>query len=202
MIKDKNIICGNIVSLDFDNIDTDMIIPSDYIKNTTSQNLGDYLFHNNRKVNFENKTKKIVFEYSDSERPSFLLSRKNFGCGSSREHAVWALKDFGIKAILAVSYSDIFFQNCINNFILPLCISIEDYNKLKEHILNSKVVQLDLKNKNINGNTFSCSFSIPENDLKRVIEREDLILKILEEKQEIINFDNKYKMKYEWIEVL
>ena len=135
------------------NVDTDMVIPKNYLKVTERSGLGKHLFAEMR------------FNADGSERPDFVLNRpawrraeiliafENFGCGSSREHAPWALRDFGIRCVIAPSFADIFFNNCFKNGILPIALPQEDVDKLMDDAERgaNAVVTIDLENQVITG---------------------------------------------------
>ena len=123
------IIDGLVAYLDRDNIDTDQIIPTEYLKSIKKYGFEDYLFDGWRYeddgklgVKKEDRiiNKEFILNNEPFDKAKILLSRDNFGCGSSREHAVWALRDFGIKAVIASSFGDIFYNNCFKNSVLPI----------------------------------------------------------------------------------
>lgn len=125
---------GIVLPLDIANIDTDCIIPKQFLKETTRSNFGKYLFFNWR---FLEKTTNIpntnfILNYPCYKNANILLTRRNFGCGSSREHAVWALVDYGFRIIIAPSFSDIFYKNAFNNRLLLAIVSESEINDLFE----------------------------------------------------------------------
>ena len=122
------------------NIDTDMIIPKQFLKTIKRTGLGKNLFHEMRYDNNGKEIKDFILNQIPFSRSKILITGKNFGCGSSREHAPWALLDFGITCVISSSYADIFYNNCFKNGILPIEITeeeikeISDYSKRKEEI--------------------------------------------------------------------
>ncbi len=122
------------------NIDTDMIIPKQFLKTIKRTGLGKNLFYEMRYNNSGKEIKEFILNQSPFNKSKILIAGKNFGCGSSREHAPWALLDFGITCIISSSYADIFYNNCFKNGILPIEITeeeikdISDYSKRKEEI--------------------------------------------------------------------
>ena len=136
--KNLKLIDGIVATIDRDNIDTDQIIPTEYLKSIKKFGYEDYLFDGWRYLdkgklgitsNERQKNEEFILNRSPYDNSSVLLTRDNFGCGSSREHAVWALRDFGIRAVIASSFGDIFYNNCFKNGVLPIILSknnIED----------------------------------------------------------------------------
>ena len=120
------------------NIDTDDIIPKQFLKTILRSGLGKYLFYNRRYDNNNNEKKDFILNKKPWSDAKILIAGSNFGCGSSREHAPWALLDFGIQCVIAPSFADIFFNNCIKNGVLPLILSKNLIDKLIEHSFNKK----------------------------------------------------------------
>ena len=118
--------------VDIDNIDTDMLIPKQFLKTTTRIGLGKYLFYEKRYDQDGNKRDDFVLNQPPYDNAEILVGGKNFGCGSSREHAPWALKDFGIKIIIAEGFADIFYNNCFENLILPIVLKNEEIAYIKK----------------------------------------------------------------------
>lgn len=111
---------GLVMPMDRANIDTDAIIPKQFLKRIERSGFGQYAFYELRYDEKDNPIKASVFNQERYQKVSILIARANFGCGSSREHAPWALEDYGFKVIIAPSYADIFFNNCFNTGILPI----------------------------------------------------------------------------------
>lgn len=134
MAKAVKSITGVVAAIDGDNIDTDQIIPSREIKGAGRQGLSDGLFSNQRYLSSDSRAPNLSFVLNQApfDNASVLISGKNFGCGSSREHAVWALCEFGIKAVIAESFGEIFFENCLSNGLAPLQLTSKDISGLKK----------------------------------------------------------------------
>ena len=118
--------------VDIDNIDTDMLIPKQFLKTTTRIGLGKYLFYEKRYDKDGNRKDDFILNQEPYSKAEILVAGKNFGCGSSREHAPWALKDFGIKVIIAESFADIFYNNCFENLMLPIILKSEEIGCIKK----------------------------------------------------------------------
>ena len=130
---------GIVSYIDRDNIDTDQIIPTEYLKSIKKFGYEDYLFDGWRykddgKLGIRKEDRDINEDFILNNKPynesKILLTRDNFGCGSSREHAVWALRDFGIKAVIASSFGDIFYNNCFKNGVLPIKLEKDNIERL------------------------------------------------------------------------
>jgi len=151
---------GIIVPMDISNIDTDIIIPKQFLKKNTNVGFGKYLFYNWRYLldSVEKINTDFILNNADYENSTILLTRENFGCGSSREHAVWALVDYGFKVIIASSFSDIFYNNAMNNQLLLIILSrkeIEEiFNIVKKKIVDNCFVSLLEKKVLINNKTY------------------------------------------------
>ena len=181
------------------NIDTDMIIPKQFLKTIKRTGLGKNLFYEMRYDNDGIEIKDFILNQNPFNKSKILIAGKNFGCGSSREHAPWALLDFGITCVISSSYADIFYNNCFKNGILPITITeeeikeISDYSKRKEEIfinlLDQKIV---FGNKEIN-------FEIDEFKKKCLIEGLDDIALSLEKSDKITDYENKLKLNKPWI---
>ncbi|MDA8696820.1 3-isopropylmalate dehydratase small subunit, partial [Gammaproteobacteria bacterium] len=137
--KNLKLIDGIVATIDRDNIDTDQIIPTEYLKSIKKFGYEDYLFDGWRYLdkgklgiasNERQKNEEFILNRSPYDNSSVLLTRDNFGCGSSREHAVWALRDFGIRAVIASSFGDIFYNNCFKNGVLPIVLSKDNIEDL------------------------------------------------------------------------
>ena len=135
-MKEKNNIFkkdfeGIFAVVDIDNIDTDMLIPKQFLKTTTRIGLGKYLFYEKRYDKNGDKKDDFVLNQTPYDNAEILVAGKNFGCGSSREHAPWALKDFGIKVIIAEGFADIFYNNCFENLLLPIVLKHDEIEFIK-----------------------------------------------------------------------
>lgn len=158
-----------------DNIDTDQIIPSREMKSVTKTGLGDGLFAGQRYLNDRIENPDFILNQELYRGATVLLSGKNFGCGSSREHAVWALKEYGIRAIIAESFGEIFYNNCLRNGILCVQMSAKDIARLE------LIVVIDLAEQTVD----DVPFSIPEGDKHMLINGLDVIGMTLEHKDAI-----------------
>ncbi len=135
------------------NVDTDMIIPKQFLKTTQRTGLGTALFHEMRTDEAGNENPDFVLNKPAYRKAQILVSGANFGCGSSREHAPWALLDFGIRCVVAPSFADIFYNNCFKNGILPLALPQEDVDKLMDDAMRgaNAIVTIDLEKQEITG---------------------------------------------------
>ena len=181
------------------NIDTDMIIPKQFLKTIKRTGLGEGLFFEMRYDQNGNLVEDFILNKSPYNKSEILIAGKNFGCGSSREHAPWALLDFGVKCIISSSYADIFYNNCFMNGILPIMIAedqikeISDYSKRKEEIFVNLIDQ-----KIVFGNK-EIKFEIDEFKKRCLIEGLDDIALSLEKSEKIISFEKKIKSTKPWI---
>ena len=175
-----------ITPFDRANVDTDQIIPKQFLKLITKSGFGRFLFYDWR-FNQDGKPKNdFVLNNSRYENSQILVTNGNFGCGSSREHAVWALKDFGFNVIISPSFADIFYSNCFKNGVLPIILDIENIKKL----LNFKdKIELDLQSQTINFGSESINFQIDSHRKTRLLEGLDDIDLTLKEDGKIENFE-------------
>ncbi|MFC6439492.1 3-isopropylmalate dehydratase small subunit [Bowmanella sp. JS7-9] len=137
---------GIAVPLDMANVDTDQIIPKQFLTSVSRSGYGKHLFHDWRYLdaNEQQLNPDFVLNRPEYQGASVLLTRQNFGCGSSREHAPWALTDYGFKAVLASSFADIFYGNCINNQLLPVALSVNEIDQLFSYLAASPQTQLQI----------------------------------------------------------
>ena len=200
---------GQAVPLNRDNIDTDQIIPKQFLKSIKKSGFGPNLFDawryedegfpgqdiSNRKINKEFILNKEKFINSD-----ILISKKNFGCGSSREHAVWSLMDFGFKVVIAESFADIFYNNCFNNGLLPIAVSEHEISTLLDLSNKRKEIEIDLQNQIIfvEDNEIA-HFEIDPFRKKCILEGLDEIGLSLTHSSEIKEFERKHYLKSPWI---
>ena len=129
------------------NVDTDLIIPAEYLKTISRSGLGKHLFSYIRYNDDGSQKKEFILNKGHYKKSIILITGKNFGCGSSREHAVWALKDFGIKCLIGAEFADIFYNNCFKNGILPIILNQSYINRIIKKISSEKTSMLtvDLK---------------------------------------------------------
>lgn len=142
------------------NIDTDMIIPKQFLRTIERTGLGKGLFYEMRFLNDGAKNPDFVLNRAPYDHSQILVTGENFGCGSSREHAPWALLDFGIRAIIAPSYSDIFFNNCFKNGILPICLPQDQVDEIMRFANDQREVAIDLDQQKITAGNLVASFEI------------------------------------------
>ena len=156
-----------ITPFDKANVDTDQIIPKQFLKLITKSGFGKFLFYDWR-FNHDGKEKDdFILNDLHYQNSQILVTNENFGCGSSREHAVWALKDFGFDVIISPSFADIFYSNCFKNGVLPIILDIENIKKL----LNFKdKIELDLQSQTINFGSESINFQIDSHRKTRLLE--------------------------------
>lgn len=159
-----------VMVLNYNDIDTDIIIPTQFLKVTTRQGLGKFAFYEWRYDSDGNKLNHITNQNEDKSY-NVILTKNNFGCGSSREHAAWALSDYGIDIIIAASFSDIFYRNWLNNFKLPIILDIEEI----ERLIKSKKIDIGLKleDKKIVINKKEYDINISDKIQKKLIDKID-----------------------------
>ncbi|MEC8529366.1 MAG: 3-isopropylmalate dehydratase small subunit [Thermoproteota archaeon] len=175
-----------ITPLDKANVDTDQIIPKQFLKLITKSGFGKFLFYDWRFNHDGQEKDDFILNDSHYKTSQILVTNENFGCGSSREHAVWALKDFGFDVIISPSFADIFYSNCFKNGVLPIILDIENIKKL----LNFKdKIELDLQSQTINFGSESINFQIDSHRKTRLLEGLDDIDLTLKEDEKIENFE-------------
>ena len=176
-----------ITPFDKANVDTDQIIPKQFLKLITKSGFGKFLFYDWR-FDHDGKPKNdFVLNNSLYENSQILVTNENFGCGSSREHAVWALKDFGFNVIISPSFADIFYSNCFKNGVLPIILDIEKIHKLLQF---EDEVELDLNSQKITLSDESINFEIDSYRKIRLLEGIDDIDLTLKEDEKIEKFEN------------
>ncbi|TAF74470.1 MAG: 3-isopropylmalate dehydratase small subunit [Bacteroidetes bacterium] len=178
------------VPLPIENIDTDQIIPARFLKATTREGFGNNLFADWRK-NADGTPKEDFVLNNNTYSGQILVAGKNFGCGSSREHAAWALADYGFKVVVSSFFADIFKNNALNNFILPIQVSDSFLNKIFEAINSNHAINLtiDLENQKIIFDTFSENFDINPYKKTCLINGFDDIDYLLNLKSDILQFE-------------
>ena len=210
-IEGNELIIGGVVaSIDRDNIDTDQIIPTEYLKSIKKFGFEDYLFDGWRYLdegklgvskNDREQNPDFILNQAPYDKATILLTRDNFGCGSSREHAVWALRDFGIKIVIASSFGDIFYNNCFKNGVLPIKLDKNKIEDLFQKMSDSSVdlsVSLDSKKIFQNENELY-SFDVEENLLERIIYGLDDVDMTLKHKDKIQAFERTRMKNTPWI---
>lgn len=204
-----NSIKGIVASIDRDNIDTDQIIPTEYLKSIKKFGFGEYLFdgwrfHDQGKLGMSIDQRDLNHDFILNKEPyansSVLLTRDNFGCGSSREHAVWALRDFGIKAVIASSFGDIFYNNCFKNGVLPIVLNKDQIQDLFLQYENSgSDMTINLETKLIDTGNNQISFDVDDNLLERIIYGLDDVDITLKHKDLIKRFEEERMKEKPWI---
>ena len=184
------------------NIDTDKIIPKQFLKTIKRSGLGKSLFYEMRFDEKGNPIKGFILDQEPFNSSKILITGKNFGCGSSREHAPWALLDFGIRVIVSESFADIFYNNCFKNSILPLVVSQEKLAALMEEIAANEGVKftIDLENQQVTtpgGNGFE--FEIEAFRKHNMLEGLDDIGLTLKNEDKIAAYEDRHRQQFPWL---
>ena len=181
------------------NVDTDMIIPKQFLKTIKRTGLGKNLFFEMRYDDQGNEIKDFVLNKEPFNNSKILIAGKNFGCGSSREHAPWALLDFGITCVISSSYADIFYNNCFKNGILPIKVDEEKIKQLSEYSLRKEEIKIDLNDQKIIFGNNEINFDLDQFKKKCLLEGLDDIALSLEKSEKIISFEKKLEKSKPWI---
>ena len=187
------------VYLPIANIDTDTIIPAQFLKTIKRTGLGKHLFFAMRYDESGNLINDFILNKSPFNQSKILIVDKNFGCGSSREHAPWALLDFGITCVISSSYADIFYNNCFKNGILPITISDEEIKEISEYANRKEEIAINLPDQKIIFGNKEIKFEIDEFKKKCLLEGLDDIALSLEKSDKIAAYENKLKSSKPWI---
>ena len=194
---------SNAIPLPMVNVDTDMIIPKQFLKTIKRTGLGKNLFYELRYDEKDAPIDSFVLNQNKYKDSQILITGKNFGCGSSREHAPWSILDYGIKCIIASSFADIFYNNCFKNGILPIKLDESEVTKLQKAAENSLSFTIDLENqkisyfdKNIN---HEVSFELDKAKKTSLLEGLDDIGLTLAKVNHISDFENKQKSRTPWL---
>ena len=179
-----------ITPLDKVNVDTDQIIPKQFLKLVQKSGFGKYLFYNWRYDENERKKEDFVLNDTKYQNSKILITGQNFGCGSSREHAVWALQDYGFSVIIAPSFADIFYSNCFKNGILPIKLN----EKLIENIKQEEQLEIDLENQFLRTKNEKIHFNIDPYQKKILLEGLDDIALTLQFEDKISEFEKKSRV--------
>jgi 3-isopropylmalate/(R)-2-methylmalate dehydratase small subunit len=185
--------------LPLQNIDTDMIIPKQFLKTIKRTGLGKSLFYEMRYDENGNLIKDFTLNNEPYNKSKILLAGKNFGCGSSREHAPWALSDFGIKCIISSSFADIFYNNCFKNGILPVKINEQTVIELSEYSKREEEIEVDLQNQEIKFGNKVVKFDLDTFKKKCLIEGLDDIGLSMEKINYIDDFEKKLEANKPWL---
>ena len=207
---DNNIIKGQAIPMNQSNIDTDAIIPKQYLKSIKKTGFGPFLFDSLRYLESGdlestddrplNKT--FILNQKPYSMGNIIVANDNFGCGSSREHAVWALKDYGIKAIISTSFADIFYRNSFKNSLLLINVNKKELNSLLSKIDTHKKYELtiDVLNQTITApDSLAINFNINKSDKERIIFGYDDIALTLKNKMKISEYEKKMIQKKPWL---
>ena len=206
-MKDK--ISGIAAQLLIDNIDTDQIIPTEFLKSIKKYGFGDYLFDGWRylkdgdldtPVEQRGIQEDFILNQPPYNQAKILLAGDNFGCGSSREHAVWALRDFGIEAVLATSFGDIFYNNCFKNNVLAIKLKPEEFDEVASFVSNEPFqLSISLANKQIDIGDQKIIFDIEDSLIQRVIHDLDDVDITLKDSEAIKAFEAKHLTSKPWL---
>ena len=181
------------------NIDTDMIIPKQFLKTIKRTGLGKNLFFEMRYDQSGKEIDDFILNNSPYNNSKILIAGKNFGCGSSREHAPWALMDFVITCVISSSYADIFYNNCFKNGILPITISEDQIKEISEYSNRKEEISVNLPEQTISFGNKEIKFEIDQFKKKCLIEGLDDIALSLEKSEKIVSYENKIKEAKPWI---
>ena len=181
------------------NIDTDMIIPKQFLKTIKRTGLGKNLFFEMRYDENGNIIHDFVLNKDPYNNSKILIAGNNFGCGSSREHAPWALLDFGITCVISSSYADIFYNNCFKNGILPIILEDEKIKELSEYAKRKEEISINLSEEKILYGNNEIKFNIDPFKKKCLLEGLDDIALSLKKSEKIEKFENKLKNHKPWI---
>ena len=198
-MKKFNILKGIPAHLPMMNVDTDMIIPKQFLKTIKRTGLGKSLFYEMRFDETGKLIPKFILNNNPYSKSKILIAGKNFGCGSSREHAPWALLDFGIKCVISSSFADIFYNNCFNNGILPIVLDEKLVTELSEYSKRKEEIEINLTKQNIFYGNKKLSFDIEPAKKKRLLEGLDNIGLSLKKIPKIEKFESSNRKIKPWI---
>ena len=196
------ILKGVVAPLPMINVDTDIIIPKQFLKTTKRTGLGTVLFNDLRRDIDGNEQEDFVLNKPAYKNAKILVAGKNFGCGSSREHAPWALLDFGIRCVIAASFADIFFNNCFKNGILPIKLTEEEVDIIMEDAKAGAkaILEIDLKKQKITRpNGKKISFEVDKFKKECLLGGLDDIALTLQKEEKITAFEEKRKQEQPWL---
>jgi len=181
------------------NVDTDMIIPKQFLKTIKRSGLGKSLFFEMRYDEHGKEINDFVLNKEPYNKSSILLAGKNFGCGSSREHAPWALLDFGIKCIISTSFADIFYNNCFKNGMLPIILDQKQLEELIENSKRKEIIEINLLEQKIKLEDKTISFKIDAFKKKCLLNGLDDIALSLEKSDEISSYEKNIQKIKPWM---
>jgi len=194
-----NILKGIPANLPMINVDTDMIIPKQFLKTIKRSGLGKSLFFEMRYDEQGRKVDNFVLNKEPYNKSSILLAGKNFGCGSSREHAPWALLDFGIKCVISPSFADIFYNNCFKNGMLPIVLDQNHLEELIEYSKRKEVIEINLPEQKIKLGNKTISFEIDDFKKKCLLDGLDDIALSLEKSDKISSYEKHIQKTKPWM---
>ena len=181
------------------NVDTDMIIPKQFLKTIKRTGLGKSLFFEMRYDENGNKIDNFVLNNKPYDKSSILITGKNFGCGSSREHAPWALLDFGIRCVIGQSFADIFYNNCFKNGMLPIILNENQIQELTEYSKRKQNIEINLNQEEIIFGNKRIKFDIDPYKKKCLLGGLDDIALSLEKSEKILSYEEKIKKDKPWV---
>ena len=181
------------------NIDTDMIIPKQFLKTIKRTGLGVSLFYEMRYDTEGKLIEDFVLNTKPYDKSKILVAGDNFGCGSSREHAPWSLKDFGIRCVISTSFADIFYNNCFQNGILPIVVKEEELDLLMGAAGSQLEFNIDLPNQSIQVGNHSINFEIEDHRKERLLQGLDDIGITLGYKEDISSYESDKKTQKPWL---
>ena len=198
-MKKFNILTGIPAYLPMMNIDTDMIIPKQFLKTIKKTDLGKSLFFEMRYDDNEKKIEEFVLNKIPYNNSPILIAGKNFGCGSSREHAPWALLDFGIKCVISTSFADIFYNNCFKNGMLPIILDEQKIQELVQYFERKESIEINLSEQEIKFGNKRIKFEIDLFKKKCLLNGLDDIALSLENVKKISSYENEIIKNKPWI---
>ena len=207
MSEFKNI-SGIACILDIDNIDTDQIIPTEYLKSIKKFGFGEFLFdgwryHDVANINTPTSSRSLNQDFILNQAPfnesKIIITGKNFGCGSSREHAVWALRDLGIETVIAESFGDIFYNNCFKNGVLPIALNQDKLLMVKDHVSNESKLHISLVDKNIVIKNEKIAFEVDSGMLDMIITGQDEVDITLSISDKIKSYESNRLKQKPWL---
>lgn len=202
---------GKVLPFDRSNVDTDAILPKQYLKSISKFGYGDWLFDDLRyldegDVNTDTNTRRLnpdfILNQAEYKNASILLARENFGCGSSREHAVWAFRDYGIRTLIAPSFADIFYNNCFKNGILPITLPVEQVDRLFALCETHQGLYLSINLQSCEiyiGEQKIASFTLDEARRQNLLQGKDDIAITLSHADEIKEFEQNLMEQEPWL---
>ena len=198
-MKKFNILKGIPANLPMMNVDTDMIIPKQFLKTIKRTGLGKGLFFELRYDENNKRIEKFVLNTKPYNDSPILIVGKNFGCGSSREHAPWALLDFGIKCVISPSFADIFYNNCFKNGILPIILDKKKIEELVQYSERKENIEINLTEQEIKFGNKRIKFTIDPFKKECLLNGLDDIAISLEKSEKISSYENKLKKNKPWL---